>query len=106
MSCGVCGENCTCTPASSRPPREPVTLDAARVHVARIMIGVLEDAIAATTSELEAAIAKGKDGADEQEGRNVLAAAAELRASLVATVQRLERPRILRPDRGIKVVRS
>lgn len=95
------------TQATDKAEREErvLSMDEARAQVCRSVADMLERSIDETEAELQKALAAGQAGPAEKTGARVVVAARELRAQLITTARKLDRPRILRPDRSIKVVR-
>lgn len=87
-------------PSIPEPPRK--SLDEARAAVA----GLAAQAIANAADALRAQLAEADDVTTVayQNGMVMLRAADEFVLGAKATIRTLTRPRILRPDRGIKVV--
>jgi hypothetical protein len=105
MSCGDCGDKCTCPPAGAEAlPTlvERLTPDKGRAFVARRVIEFLAG-IAKTIGEDGE---RYPEGSPEREGAGfIVGASKELALQLGVRLAQLERPRILRPERSVKVVR-
>jgi hypothetical protein len=82
-----------------------LTMDEARAQVCRSLALMLTKSIADTEAELKKAKDAGQNGIPEETGRRIVAAARELGVQLINTARKLDRPRILRPERSLKIVR-
>lgn len=98
---GCCG-NPNCDGAGCRKPEQPMTQDQATRLIGRHVLGVLEEVITAH----EAVLADDKKSeAQKANARLVIATAQGFGRPLYQVVKLAERPRILRPERSIRVVR-
>jgi hypothetical protein len=121
MSCGTCGKNCTCTPASAKPPAESCCANPkcdgvackAPSGPARLTMRQARAEVAKTTAEFLEGVAKGclEDGARAPRGSTAKAnatllalAARELAAGAVTAAAKLDGPLVVSPDRGLRVV--
>lgn len=82
-----------------------LTRDEARAQVCRSIAEMLVQSIEATEEELKKAIDAGQVGNAEKTGALIVQAAREMREMMIATARKLDRPRILRPERSMKVIR-
>lgn len=97
-----CCGNPKCDGVACKPKRERITRDQATSLVGRHLLVALEDVLAAHELVLK------DDGADEvakANARLVVASAQAIGRPLYVLVKAAERPRILRPERAIRVVR-
>lgn len=95
--CGDAG----CDGASCAPPPDPITIDEARAVVAGAIMASLRKSIAEAEMLTEGAPTE----TEKKNGALYVMAGKELYTSLKVMKARFERPRILRPERGAKVVR-
>ncbi len=98
----ACCSDPACDGLACKKPEQPITRDQATSLVGRHVLVVLEDIIAAHQAVLEDPT---KSEVQKANARLVSAAAQAIGKPLFVVVKLADRPRILRPDRAIRVVR-
>lgn len=96
-----CCGNPSCDGVSRAPKVEPLPLDDARMEVCQGVMNSLRKSI----SDLEAA-SRGATGVEKENAQRVVFAAEELFALLKTRKKNFSTPRILRPQRSLKVFRG
>jgi hypothetical protein len=86
-----------------REPAEPLTLDQARSSLAASMIRALQATI---VQEVHRVQSPGLDLVEVENGKLMCRAAAELILSLQHAAKQFDRPRILRPERRVRIIRG
>lgn len=84
------------------PPEQPITRDQATAMVGKHVLVVLEDIITAHQAVLAD---EAKSETAKANARLVIASAQAIGSPLFQVVKHVERPRILRPERSIRIVR-